>query len=254
MSSSGSDRPQLRRAGDRYDDSGAQMPHGMGDQTGYGMGDQAGYGMGDQAGYGMGDQAGYGMGDQAGYGMGDQAGYGMGDQGGDSDMTSQAGEEAPEAGSESTGGEIEMMDPPSMTFPRYAEQMLSLVNQFRAMGGQCGSDYFAPTDPLVLNEMLNTASLKHAQDMANQNYFDHASLDGRTPWDRMEAEGYFGSAYGENIAAGRATSNETFVQWRDSPGHCSNMLSPNFTELGVGYYANPNTPYTHYWVQNFGRR
>ena len=136
-------------------------------------------------------------------------------------------------------------------FPRYALEMLELVNEFRATGGTCGSDYFGPTNALSLNAILNQASLLHAQDMAENGYFEHESQDGRTPWDRMQAEGYRGSSYGENIAAGNSGATATFVQWKNSPGHCANMLSPNFTELGVGYFNLDNSPFRHYWVQNF---
>jgi len=136
-------------------------------------------------------------------------------------------------------------------FPRYALEMLELVNEFRATGGTCGNDTFGPAGALTLNLILNQAALLHAQDMAENAYFEHASQDGRTPWDRMQAEGYNGRAYGENIAAGNSGATETFIQWKNSPGHCANMLSPNFRELGVGYFQLDNSPYRHYWVQNF---
>jgi len=109
-----------------------------------------------------------------------------------------------------------------------------------------------PVGPLTLNHQLDEAALLHAQDMADQGYFEHVSLDGREPWDRMNDSGYFGSAYGENIAAGLPGVGATFDQWVNSPGHCSNMMSSDFRELGVGYHPQQGTQYTHYWVQNFG--
>ena len=132
--------------------------------------------------------------------------------------------------------------------------MLSLVNGLRASGGVCGGQAFGATNPLTLNALLNESALLHAIDMGENDYFDHTSLDGRTPWDRMEAAGYRGTRYGENIAAGTMTAAETYGLWLDSPGHCRNMLSPNFSELGVGYAAVQGSSYRHYWVQNFGRR
>ena len=150
-----------------------------------------------------------------------------------------------EAGAEA-GAEVE--EP----FERYATQMLALVNQFRSEGGVCGDESFPPVGPLTLNSALNQSALLHAQDMAEQGYFEHESLDGRTPMNRMMAAGYSGVAFGENIAAGLAGVGETFDQWRNSPGHCSNMLNAAFSELGVGYYAYRESMYVHYWVQNFG--
>ena len=33
--------------------------------------------------------------------------------------------------------------------------------------------------------------------------------------------------------------------WLDSDGHCSNIMNPGFTEIGVGFHD-------YYWTQNFG--
>jgi len=165
-----------------------------------------------------------------------------------------AGGESMETGGE-MGGEMQAgtsAEPPEI-FPRYAENMLALVNELRAEGVVCGTMQMPPVGPLTLNSLLNESSLLHAEDMAEQGYFEHESLDGRTPWDRMNDVGYHGSAYGENIAAGRAGAGATFDQWVNSPGHCTNMMDPDFTELGVGYFALNGSEYTHYWVQNFGR-
>ena len=146
------------------------------------------------------------------------------------------------------------MDPPPMTgFPDFAVAMLEYVNEFRSTGGTCGSTSLGSAPPLALNALLNQAAQAHAEDMGALNYFDHNSLDGRSPWDRIGATGYQGSAFGENIAAGRRSAQEAFTQWKNSPGHCSNMLNPNFNELGVGYANAPSSQYRHYWVQNFAR-
>jgi uncharacterized protein YkwD len=41
--------------------------------------------------------------------------------------------------------------------------------------------------------------------------------------------------------------------WMKSPGHCSNILNPLFTELGVSYLRESQSEYKTYWVQAFGR-
>lgn len=142
---------------------------------------------------------------------------------------------------------------PTQMFPDYAIEMLEYVNDFRRTGGQCGAQSFPSAQPLRLQVQLNQAALAHAEDMARNNYFAHNSQDGRSPWDRIGATGYAGQAFGENIAAGRGDALSTFQQWRDSPGHCSNMLNSSFTELGVGYTNISMSMYRHYWVQNFAR-
>jgi uncharacterized protein YkwD len=40
--------------------------------------------------------------------------------------------------------------------------------------------------------------------------------------------------------------------WLESPGHCSNILRPGFTRLGVGHFEDAASSLTHLWVQNFG--
>lgn len=83
--------------------------------------------------------------------------------------------------------------------------------------------------------------------MADNDYFDHNSRNGDSPWDRIGAAGYTAQAIGENIAAGNGSAADTFEQWVTSDGHCQNMMSQNATEIGVGY-VNGNASYGHYWT------
>ena len=105
-----------------------------------------------------------------------------------------------------------------------------------------------------MDAALRTSARRHSQDMADQNYFSHTSLDGRSPWDRIAAAQYTAQAVGENIAAGNEDPLLTFQQWLNSPGHCRNMMNPNANEIGIGYGYNAQSTYRHYWTQNFGRR
>ena len=146
------------------------------------------------------------------------------------------------------------LGPPEPEHPAFAVEMLAFVNEFRATGGTCGTESFPPVGPLALHQLLDLASQLHAEDMAEQGYFDHQSLDGRSPGDRITEVGYPWRAYGENIAAGQPNVERAFIDWVNSPGHCSNMLNGAFTELGVGYTYNPGDRFGHYWVQNFGTR
>ncbi len=52
---------------------------------------------------------------------------------------------------------------------------------------------------------------------------------------------------GENIASGQESADEVVDGWMASPGHCANIMDPNFTEIGVGYYDGD------IWTQVFGR-
>ena len=55
--------------------------------------------------------------------------------------------------------------------------------------------------------------------------------------------------YGENIAAGRDSSEGTFEQWWNSPGHRLNMMKRTYKSVGIGC-VEVNGIY--YWSQEFG--
>ncbi len=74
----------------------------------------------------------------------------------------------------------------------------------------------------------------------------HVGSDGSSFKDRIEREQYTWSAAGENIAAGYRTVSSVMNGWLASPGHCKNIMSPNFTEFGA---AESN----YYWTQVFAR-
>jgi uncharacterized protein YkwD len=103
-----------------------------------------------------------------------------------------------------------------------------------------------------MQPQLQAAARKHSKDMAMNGFFAHTNLAGRSPFDRMKAEGYKGTTMGENIAAGNATAAQTMTQWMNSDGHCANIMNPKYKQLGVGYWYNASSKYRHYWTQNFG--
>ncbi len=134
------------------------------------------------------------------------------------------------------------------------EQVLVIVNQRRAMGANCGGTNYGPAGPLVMNEQLRAAARGHSLDMGTRNFFDHNTPEGTTPFQRIAAAGYTGSPQGENIAAGNATAEATMTQWMNSPGHCQNIMNPQYRSIGVGYANVASSRYRHYWTQNFGGR
>lgn len=133
-------------------------------------------------------------------------------------------------------------------------EVFRLVNEARSQGATCPSGPTPATHPLVWNDELALAARLHSLDMAEQGYFSHTSLDGRSPWDRIADAGYTGAAVGENIAAGSSTAAQAFGGWMSSDGHCRNIMSSDSNELGVGYAALESSPWGHYWTQTFGAR
>jgi uncharacterized protein YkwD len=137
------------------------------------------------------------------------------------------------------------------------QQVLQATNERRAAGANCGDEgYFGPASPLTMQDQLRAAARRHSWHMGQEGYFEHESPGGpcgTTPWDRIETAGYTSwTALGENIAAGYPDIQALMNGWMGSDGHCANIMSPSFEEIGVGYASVPGSPYTVYWTQDFG--
>ncbi|MEZ5157260.1 MAG: CAP domain-containing protein [Candidatus Nanopelagicales bacterium] len=133
--------------------------------------------------------------------------------------------------------------------------MFKLVNEARSHTQRCGTKTMPPTSPVTYNDEIAKAAQAHADDMAAKDYFDHDSLDGRSFSQRIRSTDYSGYPAGENIASGFQTAADTLEGWLDSPGHCVNLMDPEFDEMGLGFAsrldAGSTVPVT-YWVQDFG--
>jgi uncharacterized protein YkwD len=138
---------------------------------------------------------------------------------------------------------------PIQTPPALAARALKLVNDVRARGTQCGGRSFGPAPPLRLSDALAGVALGHAADMARHDYFEHEDLKGHTPADRVKAAGYLEKLVGENIAYGPTSADEVVQGWLDSPGHCENIMNPQFAEMGIASAAGQASRRGLYWVQ-----
>jgi uncharacterized protein YkwD len=132
-----------------------------------------------------------------------------------------------------------------------AQQVLVLVNQARSTSRRCGNEHYAATTPLRLSGVLSRAAQLHADDMARYETMQHAGSDGSSPAQRITRQGYRWQAVGENIAAGAGSAAEVVAGWLTSPGHCANIMSSQFTEMGLAFAVNPHDDYAVYWTQNF---
>ncbi len=97
--------------------------------------------------------------------------------------------------------------------------------------------------PLRWNERLAAVARAHSLDMMNQGYFAHQDPQGRSVATRVEAAGMAWQAVGENIAvydsvhgAQTAFMNEP----RFAKNHRANILSSDFTEVGIGIVQVPD--------------
>ncbi|MBT2283927.1 serine protease [Paenibacillus polymyxa] len=117
----------------------------------------------------------------------------------------------------------------------FATQVVKLVNAERAKAG---------LNALTSDALLDKVAVAKVKDMSNNNYFDHQSPTYGSPFDMMKQFGVTYSYAGENIAKGQKTPQEVVTAWMNSEGHRANILSKNFTHIGVGYYNG-------YWAQEF---
>jgi len=112
-------------------------------------------------------------------------------------------------------------------------KMLNLVNKARQSGQKCGGTWYAPANKLTWNDQLEEAAKQHSDDMFEKNFFSHKGSDGRFVDDRLYNQHYFWTACGENVAYGALYEDDVMREWLKSPGHCSNIMNPAFTEIGV---------------------
>ena len=100
-------------------------------------------------------------------------------------------------------------------------------------------------------ELTRIAQIK-AEDMVDNNYFDHVSPIFGEPWEMAIELGYPTNQVGENIASGYRTAEEVITAWMESPGHKENILRPSYTHIGVGYAEDEDG--FPYWVHLFSIR
>jgi len=127
--------------------------------------------------------------------------------------------------------------------------VLEETNARRAAGAVCGGEEFGPAPALEMDVLLRLSARLHSKDMADQGYFSHDSLDGRTLGDRVAATGFPGTFLGENIARGQPTARAVVDAWMTSEGHCRNIMNPSFRLLGVGHALSAGGE--PLWTQNF---
>jgi len=126
-------------------------------------------------------------------------------------------------------------------------QMLRMVNEVRSKGRNCGDTWFAPAGELTWNDLLEKAAEDKSKEMYDLNYFSHSSPDGKNVGDRLEFHGYAWQACGENLARGASTVEEAMKGWLESPGHCANIMNPDYQEFGAAQYG-------IYWTQVFAKK
>ncbi len=152
-------------------------------------------------------------------------------------------------------------------------EVLHAVNMARSVDQNCGEYGIMPaTTPLGWSNELYSSAYEHSEDMATANYFSHTGSGTNSDWTaqvqelggsstsgaRIKNNGWVSSsteygASGENIYAhAGSTVNEAVSAWLASPGHCQNLMAPDYKYIGMARVDNGASDFHTYWTQNFG--
>lgn len=105
-----------------------------------------------------------------------------------------------------------------------SQSIIKLTNQERAASG---------LNTLNVDSRLSAAALAKANNMLEEQYWDHFGPNGETPWQFIRAQGYNYIYAGENLAKGFQTAEGVHEAWMASPTHAANIMSPNYKDIGV---------------------
>lgn len=126
-------------------------------------------------------------------------------------------------------------------FSSQIEQLIfTKVNEERARVGMSTLSY---------SSLMEKYARIKSKDMGDKNYFDHKNLEGELITAQMARDGITYRSWGENLAYIGGVSdinelaNQFMTNWMNSQGHRENILSPNFTSIGVGVYKAGNRYY-----------
>ncbi len=118
-------------------------------------------------------------------------------------------------------------------------ETFNLINQQRTNNG---------LPALYVDAELQRVARIKAQDMVDNNYFDHTSPTYGTPFNMMKNFGISYKSAGENIA-GNSSNSSAVTAWMNSSGHRANILNGNYNYTGLAVVTSPR--YGKIYVQMF---
>ncbi|WP_257391793.1 CAP domain-containing protein [Mesobacillus jeotgali] len=148
-----------------------------------------------------------------------------------------APEAAPAPQGEAAPAPEQKATPTGTEISAFEAKVIDLTNEQRRKNGLSN---------LQPDTALSNVAQEKSNDMQAKNYFSHTSPTYGSPFDMMRDFGVSYNTAGENIAMGQQSAEEVVNAWMNSEGHRKNILSPNFTHIGVGHTSQGN-----YWTQMF---
>ena len=115
------------------------------------------------------------------------------------------------------------VSPTSLKILAVEQNIIAKTNAQRIRNGK---------SPLKLDESLMRSARQHCTWMARNRSLQHTR-----------------ATVAENIAMGQSSSSEAVQDWMNSPGHRANMLSGQYTRIGVAAYRARDGRI--YWCQQF---
>ncbi|MBV9601812.1 MAG: CAP domain-containing protein [Chloroflexi bacterium] len=107
---------------------------------------------------------------------------------------------------------------------------------------------------LALSPALQLAAQSYTTVLASSDCFAHTCGPVPNVVDRDAVAGYAGWwSLGENLAGGYPTPEDVIAGWMASSEHRANILSANFTDIGIGV-ASGSGRLRVYWAEEFGTR
>jgi uncharacterized protein YkwD/pSer/pThr/pTyr-binding forkhead associated (FHA) protein len=120
-------------------------------------------------------------------------------------------------------------------------QQVAVTNDYRMMMGR---------HAVKMHDILVEAARMHSRDMTRLGFFAHDNPHEplkRSPWDRLQWVGFYGSGASENIARNSSDPRAPHNAWLHSSGHHRNILGRGWRLLGSGNNGRN-------WTQNFSIR
>lgn len=127
-----------------------------------------------------------------------------------------------------------------------ALEALVTVNALRAEGCSCGSTFYPPAPELRLHPQLQEAAEGHSADQAGRQRIGHDGSDGSRTGERLTRTGFSWRSVAENVAWNQRSVAQVVNAWKNSEGHCRNIMNPAYEFMGLAEED-------WYWTQVFAR-
>lgn len=145
-------------------------------------------------------------------------------------------------------------DAAATTASRADASALDQINAARGVARTCGTTPMPAAPPLRWNTALEQAAIGHSEWMQANGMLSHTGASGSDAGARATAAGYAWRMIGENIAAGPLDVASVLEVWLASPGHCMNIMHPDFVDVALAMKPGTSpSPYRTWWTLDLGQ-